>query len=82
VKRKKSFCSVVVSAMVSDSRVFTVNEFPDWSRLFWLAWLFVPVLFATTQASIETLRADWGAGIGYILMLACGLMLPLGVATG
>lgn len=70
--------SLIISAMMSESRIFTVRRFPDWTRLFWLVWLFIPVLFAGIIATFETLQADWIAGIGFIL----GLFLPLGVATG
>lgn len=88
-KRSTWLNSVVVSAMVSESRSFTVNEFPDWTRLFWLMWLSVPCLFAGPGrlrrslargivASVETLQADWVAGCQFILVL----LLPVGVAAG
>lgn len=82
---KLTMYSVIVSAMVSESRTFTVNEFPEWSRLFWLVWLFIPVLFSTIISTFEALRADWLAGCQFISewsVEAIGLMLPVGVATG
>lgn len=86
---KLTMYSVIVSAMVSESRTFTVNEFPEWSRLFWILWLHIPCIFARTGkfsrwlaigtiATLKILQADWTAGIGFIL----GLVLPAGIATG
>lgn len=89
-RRKSTWLnSVIVSAMVSESRTFTVAEFPDWTRLFWLVWLSVPCLFAGPGrlrhslaagivTTVQTLRADWLAGCQFIL----GLTIPVWVATG
>ena len=95
-KRLKLFGSVVISAMLSESRIFTVAEFPDWSRLFWLAWLYVPRLFAAPgqvrrllaralTSEMERLRTDWLAGCEYIaagLLSGVGHFVPVGVAAG
>ena len=84
-----SLGSVVVSVIVSESSKFTVAEFPEWSRCFWLLWSLLPEMamqagkmpgrVALGAASIwMTLRADWLAGWQVIM----APFLPMGIATG
>ena len=83
------FDSVVVSAMVSESRTFIVAEFPDYTRWFWLLWSLLPEMamqagkapgrVALGIASVWViLCADWLAGWQVIM----SPLLPVGIATG
>lgn len=86
-KRQCWLDSVIVSAMMSESRIFTVRKFPDWTRLFWILWLFIPVLVAAIISTLLTLQADFMAGVQFLFGLIPrgdwrSLVLPVGVATG
>lgn len=71
--------SVVVSTMVSETRVFTCYEFPEWMRLFWLLWAVVPTATASIITVFRGLQVDFIVG----LMFLCGPFVPVGVmATG
>lgn len=75
----KRLNSIIISVMMSDSRVFTVKRFPDWTRVIWLLWLFVPVAAAAFIAAFETVRSDWLAGCYFIATL---IVPPLPIMAG
>lgn len=58
--------SVVVSVMVSESRIFRCAEFPEWMRLFWLLWAVVPTAVISVVKVFESIQADWQAGLSCI----------------
>ena len=74
--------SVVVSTMVSESRVFTCREFPEWMRLFWLLWAALPVVIGGVVWVISfialTIEADFITGLGWLF----GPFLPIAYAVG
>jgi hypothetical protein len=77
--------SVVVSAMVSETQVFTCHKFPDWTRWFWLMWALLPAIvvsvlnpFVSLASLAHSIRADFTTGLAVIV----GLFLPVGLAAG
>jgi hypothetical protein len=63
--------SVVVSAMVSETKIFTCYEFPEWMRLLWILWAFLPTitarLFTRLIIAVQTIEADFIAGLGWLV---------------
>lgn len=70
--------SVVVSAMVSETKVFTCYEFPEWMRVFWLLWALTPTAVSSVSRAVKSVRDDFTAGLAVI----CGFFLPVVMATG
>lgn len=74
--------SVVVSAMVSETKIFTCYEFPEWMRLFWVLWALLPTvicrLFVGIVAALKSIKADFTTGLGWLL----APLLPVAYAVG
>lgn len=77
-----SLNSVVVSVMLSESRVFRCHELPEWQRWGWLLWSLLPafVFWIGDQPRrlAVVLVSDWRAGWQCIL----SPLVPVGMAAG
>jgi len=69
--------SVVVSAMVSETRIFTCYEFPEWMRWLWVAWALLPTIAVSVTRAIDSVWTDFTTGLGIIGRL----FVPLALAT-
>lgn len=70
--------SVVVSTIVSETKIFTCYEFPEWTRWLWVIWAILPTLVISTIRAVDSIRSDFMAGLSFI----GGLFVPVVIATG
>ena len=70
--------SVIISVMVSETKIYHCHELPDWQRGLWLLWSILPAMAAQVNFGFEVLLSDWLAGWSFIF----NRLTPLEIASG
>lgn len=70
--------SVIVSTMVSETKIFTCYEFPEFMRVFFILWALLPSVVISVIRVGQSIQQDFVAGLTYI----AGLFLPVCYVAG
>lgn len=74
--------SVVVSTMVSETKIFTCYEFPEWLRVFFILWALLPSVVISVVRVGQSVQSDWIAGLSCIYEVILSVSFLPSLAVG